>query len=384
MQHLGLNHADLKVYHRDGLSSSGPVRIRVAICDLEENPIASIVPRVLPGSQVTGDVKRDVTRMLSMQCVDPRNQLDLDPNSRSDGTLFLDRIIKIYYSVWVDGLDRWVTAQPFTGVPWKLSRDGAIVTIEAHGKERLALRPVWNPFSREAGQKKIDTLHDFLANRAGEGRFDFPKLDVKLPHPFSVARHQLMWPHAKQLASSMDRQLFYPGNGRCTVRALPGHPVVTFRRGDGGQIVDEINIDTEVADFANTALVQGRKNLNPGIAQLKPSHPLSASHLERNGVPGRIAVFSHNDHIRNEDEADRRAARRLDRQDQATVSYSYSVVPYPHLDELDMVAAEQEDGTVIRHRLTTWSLPLSTEGSAPMTIGYTRRLSAARREIRKR
>ena len=382
MQHLGLNHAQLRAYHRT-LASSHPIRIRIALCDLEEKPLASVVPRVL-GGQVTCDIKREVTRMLSMQFLDPRNQLDLDPRSRADGTLMLDRILKIYYSVWVDDLDRWVTAQPFTGVPWKPTRDGSLVTIEAHGKERLALRPTWTPFSREAGTKKIDVLHDFLARRAGEGRFDFPAIDARLPHDFAVAREQIMWPRAKRLARSMDRQLFYPGTGRCTLRTPPGHPVVTFRRGDGGQLLSEPQIDTEVGDFANTAMVEGRHKLEPAIAQLKPWHPLSPHNLQRNGVPGVIAVFDKNDHIRNNAEADRRAVRMLDHQDQATISYSYSIVPHPHLDELDLAEFEEADGNITRHRLTQWALPLTTDGSPAMTIGYTRRLTAARGEIRKR
>jgi hypothetical protein len=383
MQHLGLNHADLRLYHA-ALRSSHPIRVRVALCDLEEKPVASIVPRVLSG-QITVDTTADVTRMLSMELLDPRNQLDLDPNSRSDGSLFLDRIVKVYYSVWVDDLDQWVTAQPFTGVPWKLSRTGAVVTIEAHGKERLLLRPAWNPFSRAAGSKKVNVLEQFLRLRGGEARFDFPKLDTRLPHPFTVARHQIMWKRAKRLTASMDhKQLFYPGTGRCTLRHLPGHPAVTFRRGEGGSLVDEVQIDTEVGDFANSAYVQGRRGLDPGIATLKPYNPLSPSHLARNGVPGVIGVFDHNDHIRTETAAERRAVRLLDHQDQATVSRSYGVLPYPHLDELDLVAVELPDGSTIQHRMTQWALPLATEGSPAMPVGYTRRLTAAKRQIRKR
>jgi hypothetical protein len=381
MQHLGLSHAESRAYGA-ALASAYSLRIRVAFCDLEEKPIASLAPRVLPGSQIDLDTSADVTRMLSMSFLDPRNVLDLDPRSRDAGSLFLDRIVKVYYSVWVDALGRWVTAQPFTGLPWKLTRDGAVVTIEAHGKERLAMRPCWRPFTRGAGKAKIDVLEDFMRQRVGEARIDFPAMaKPQLPKPWSVARQQIMWPRARQLAHSMDKQLFYDGRGVATVRHLPGHPVRTFRRGDGGSLVTELQIDSEVADFANTGMVTGRKQLQPGIAQLKPPHPLAPGNLARNGVPGVIAVFAANDHIRNNTEADNQAVRLLDHQTTSEVSYSYSVLPDPRLDELDMVAVERLDGSLYMHRVTKATLPLDGEA---MTMGYHRRASATRRDIRKR
>ena len=381
MQTLGLNHAEARAYQR-ALASPHSVRIRVAFCDLEEQPIASLAPKVFPGSQVDIDTTRDVTQMLSMQFLDPRNVLDLDPRSRDAGSLFLDRIVKVYHSVWVDELDRWVTAQRFTGLPWNLTRDGAVVTIQAHGKERLALRPCWAPFHRGPGVSKVDALHDFLALRAGEGRFDFPALaKPKLPKDWSVGREQIIWPRAKQLARSMDRHLYYPGTGICTLRHLPGKPVRIFRRGDGGTLTAELHLDTEPGDFANTSMVTGRKSLEPGIAELKPHHPLSAHNLERNGVPGRIAIFDHNDHVRNEDELDNRAARRLDRQTISEASYSYKALLDPRLDELDMVGVERADGSIYEHRLTKATMPL--DGDA-MTVGYHRRSTLARPTIRKR
>jgi hypothetical protein len=381
MQHLGLSHAESRAYQA-ALATSHSVRIRVAFCDLEERPIASLTPKVLPGSQVDIDTTGEVTRMLSMQFLDPRNVLDLDPRSRDAGSLFLDRIVKVYHSAWVDDLNRWVTAQPFTGLAWKPVREGAVVTLTAHGKERLALRPCWRPFHRDAGVPKVDALHDFLRFRAGEGRFDFPALvKPKLPKDWSVGREQIMWTSGKQLAHSMDRQVYYPGTGICTLRTLPGNPVRVFRRGDGGTLTGELHIDPDIADFANTSMVIGRKHVTPGIAELKPHHPLSAANLERNGVPGKIAIFAHNDHIRNEDEADQAAVRRLDRQTVQEVAYSYTALLDPRLDELDMVAAERADGSLYEHRITRLTMPL--DGDA-MTVGFHRRSTLARHTIRSR
>jgi hypothetical protein len=385
MQTLGLTHAEARSYQA-ALASSHSVRIRVAFCDLDQRPIASLPVKVLPGSQVDIDTTggpTSVTRMLSMQFLDPRNVLDLDPRSRDAGSIYLDRIIKVYHSIWVDDLGRWVTARPFTGVPFgRITRDGAVVSVQAHGKERLALRPTWKPFHRNPGYSKIRAIRDLLAYRAGEAFFDFPsKNRPHLPHGWSVGREQIMWPVAKHAASSLDRQLFYPGNGVCTLRTLPGKPVRIFRRGNGGTLVQELTIDSEVDDFANTALVTGRKGIEPGLATLRQHHPLSAQSLARGGVDGTMAVFAHNDHIRNAPELDRRAVRLLDRQNVQEVSYSYAALMDPRLDELDMVAAERADGSLYEHRLTKASLPL--DGGA-MTIGYHRRSTLARHEIRKR
>lgn len=381
MDRMGLTTAQLQAYHR-ALCAPHSVRIMVSLCDLDEKPREAITPVVLSG-QVTYDVTSEVSRMLSMQFLDPRHQLNVDTEQPSDGALFLDRIVKVYYSVWVEQLGRHVTCQVFTGVPWKLTREGALVTVEAHGKERFALRPTWRAFHRAKGDNTVQVLEEYLRNRAGETRFAFPKVPANLGRPFTVGRQEIMWERAQKLAQSVNRQLFYDGRGRCVLRRAPERPVLAFRAGPGGSMVDDLAIDTEVSDFINAALVKGKKKLDP-VAVTLDKTPLSPKQLTRGGVPGVIAAFEDNAQLKTRAQMRRRGQAMLERRGQTSVNVSYAVLPFPHLDENDMVRAVTVDGRAFTHRMRNWALPLATDGSEPMTVGYDRRLMPARGRIRRR
>lgn len=381
---MSLNASELKAYHR-ALCKPHSVRVEVAILTLEERPIESITPLVLTG-QVTYDTTAAVTRMLSLEFLDPHHTLNVDTDTPSDGALFLDRLVRVTYTIWVEELARFVGCRVFTGVPWKLARNGAVVTVEAHGKERLALRPAWRTFHRSKGARKQTVLRALLADRAGEGHFKFGDDAVpgKLATRFTVGRKQLVWPRAKKLADSMNRQLYYDGRGACTLRRLPGVPLVTFKPGDDGALLSPVAVDTDVTDFINTVHFKGKKNVPPVVRKLRAANPASPHRLARNGVPGVIATFVENSQVKVRARAVRKADEALDRQGREVVSHTYDVLPFPHLDELDMVRVVTDSGATIRHRLTEWALPLSTEGAPPMTVGYTKRLTPNRARIRKR
>jgi hypothetical protein len=392
MQRMGLTNVGLQAYHR-ALCRPHSIRVMVSLCDLEENPLESITPVIVDG-QVTYDVDAEVTRMLSLQLLDPHHDLNIDTRRPTDGALFLDRIVKVYYSIWVEELHRRVTCQVFTGVPWNLSRSGPLVTIEAHGKERLALRAAWRTFHRAKGANTAQTIRALLRERAGEDRFGgaFDTHNGRLGRPFNVARSQITWDRARKLANAIDRQLYYPGNGRCTLRKLPDKPLLTLSADPASvdnpahmmAIVEDIVPDTNVEDFVNAVLVKGKKKTDPVVVKLDDRHPLSAQRLARNGVPGVIGVFEENSQLNTRAKQRRRGANLLDRRGQTTVNVSYGTLPLPHLEENDPVRVITPDGVAFTHRMRQWALPLATEGAPPMTVGYTRRLTPARRRIRRR
>jgi len=381
MQRMGLTGAELKTYH-EALRSSHPIRISLAVLDLEENQLASITPAFVSGQVTVNAHSRETTRVLSAQFWDPGDDLDLDSSNQSDGALFIDRMMRVYYSVWVDALGRWVTAKPFTGPIWHLHREGGMVTVEAHGKERIALRPAWKPFHESRGTAKAAAIRALMVDRTGEARFAFPSSSPALPGPFNVGREQIVWHRATHLARSMDRHLFYDGRGVLHLRNFPDRPMLTFAAGNGGSIISPVGVDTDPTDFVNTVQVKGRQKLEPVVAKLANRNPMSAKKLTRNGVPGVIARFEQNDHIRSDSEETARADRVLAHAGKEVVTYTYDVVPHPHLDELDVVRALTSEGSV-RHHLAQWVLPLTTEGNPPMTVGYTKRLTPNRRAIRR-
>lgn len=379
MDRMGLNNTELKAYKR-ALAAPHPLRVSVTLCNLDEDPLESITPIVLSG-QVTVDATAEVSRMLEMEFLDPHHDLNVDTARPSDGAIAFDRIIKVYYSIWVDELDRWVTCQVFTGWAPKLSRDGAVIRVEAYGKEKLLQRPAWRTFHRGKDANRVNTLRAFLRERSGEERFDFPEgTKDTLGDPFDVGRTQIIWPRARHLRGN--RQLFYTGRGLCTLRKLPSSPVMTFRPGDGGLLLPGLQVDTDAEGLKNTAHVKGKKHLDPVVVQIKRG-PVSPRRLSRNDVPGVFAVFESNPHYKTKKQMHERGERILDKQSREVVTPSYNIIPVPNLHELDMVKVVDLKGTPIRHRMVKWALPLVAEGAPPMTVNYTRRLVPRRAKIRR-
>lgn len=378
MRRMGLSNAELKAYHR-ALARPHALRISVTLTNLDEDPLESITPVVLSG-QVTVDATAEVSRMLQMEFLDPKHSLNIDTRNPTDGALFIDRFIKVYYSIWVDELDRWVTCQVFTGWPQKLSRDGAIVRVEAYGKEKFVQRPTWRTFHRGKDARRVHTLKALLRERGGESRFDFPEDKKRLGSPFNASRTQDMWQRARSLRGN--RQLFYPGTGVCTLRRPPKEPVMTFRPGNGGLLLDAPQVDTDADGFRNTAHIKGKKELDPVVAQVGKKHPGSPRRLKRGDVLGVFAVFESNEHFKTRKQMTDRGNRVVNKQSANAVSPSYNIIPVPHLDELDMVKVVTLKGIPIRHRMMKWALPLTTEGAPPMTVNYVRRLAPRRAKIR--
>jgi hypothetical protein len=63
---------------------------------------------------------------------------------------------------------------------------------------------------------------------------------------------------------------------------------------------------------------------------------------------------------------------------------TFDSLPIPHLDEHDLVRVETPKGDVVTFRLQQFTLPLTTEGAPPMTVGYLRKTVPNRKRIRRR
>lgn len=386
MRTLGLTNADRPAYH-DALRASHTRRVDVGLTDLDGNTLAPLGGRLLDG-QVLVDMDADVTRVASLSLLDPDHTLNFDTDSPDDGAMFLDRMLRITYRVRV--AEDWVDAPIFVGPVTKLDRAGDVVEVEAQGKEALATGDAWRPFTITKGTPKVIAIRRIMRERAGESEFSLPDLRAKLPESVSLGRYSEPWAAARKIADSMDRQLFYTGEGRLELRRMPARPVWTFRDGTGGDVVSGVSVSHNAERVRNAVVVtggkpKGRKDRVRAQAVAPSGHALSPQRLGRtNGqgefVPRYLVERVDDSGIRSQSEANTKARRMLTDLLREEVSVQFDTLPIPHLDAGDLVRVEA-DGIATDFRLRQFSIPLGS-GDAGMSIGYLRKTKIRRGRIR--
>lgn len=375
MDRLGLHPTDLRAYQQ-ALTFTHERRIRVHIFDLNMTLMRSLTPQVLDG-QVTCDTTAEVSRILTLTFLDPSQSLAFEPDSPGPA-LWRNRIVRVIYSVRVPALGDWIDCPVFTGPLWDFSRQGAQVSITAHGMERLALGQAWNHKVYPAKSKRTDAIEDILG-RVGEDCHALPNLAFKFPQQFSVAKMDQPWKRAQHIAHSMNRYLMYDGRGTLHLRHFNDRPVFTFDR----ELLSPPTFTRSKDPIINTVEVTGAK---PKGAKRRvravsvATGWMSPDSLGRGSNGLRLAEQVQNDHIRSTKEARDVADRRLKHHEQQRVTVAFDSLPIPHLEEHDRVAVTSTGVGEVRLRMAQWTIPLGGgDGSAaPMTVGSVRRTTQGR------
>jgi hypothetical protein len=370
---LGLSSASLRALNAT-LTAHHEIRVRASVLTLSGTTTADVSSMLVDG-QVNVDASADVTRTASLSLLDPSRSLSIDSNSPADAALFMDRMIRLTYEVAVAG--QWVAIPVFTGPITKLSRSGAVLSVEASGKEILARSAAWRPLNLRKGTPKTTAIRLILSERAGETTFSIPTLTSRLPTALSLASTDIPWVVARRIANSLGRQLYYDGEGVCRLRTVPGVPVFTFT---GAALVGPIQLSYSPAT-ANAVQVIGATPKGSKVpvsysAVAAASHPLSPWALGRNGVPRYLPNVIQDSNIRSTAEAKVVATNTLAQSLLEAVDASFDSVPIPHLDPSDVVAAYTDEGHVT-FRLGSFSLPLGV--GSPMSVGYHRNVSPKHR-----
>lgn len=374
----GLTHSEYRAWLR-ALRSTHERRIVVEVLNLDGDLLSHITPEVLDG-QVMVDVTQDPTRILDLTFLDPSRSIQFEPDSPGDAPLHRKRMIRVIYCVRVPELERWVDCEVFTGVIWDFDRNGAVVSIVAHGKERQAMGNKWKPVTYRKKEKKTGVIKDLMAE-CGETRLGgVPDLSVTLPERLTLTRMDPIWPRVKKIAASMDRQIFYDGRGLLIMRRPPSRPVFTFGERD---LLSEVQINRDPEGVFNIfevvgAKPKGSKKRVRAVEKLPGPHPLSTQSLARNGQPHYLAKREENRQIKTVAEARKRAERMRDDASRVIVEYLFDSLPFPHLDENDLVRVICAEGT-LQLRMARFSIPLGWEGAPPMTVGYVKRTMRAHR-----
>ncbi|MEU3599897.1 hypothetical protein ABZ714_14395 [Streptomyces sp. NPDC006798] len=341
--------------------------------------MSDLSDRLIAG-QVNVDASADISRNCTMQLLDPNRTLTFETDSPDDAAIYMDRMIRVIYSVKVPQMNAWVDIPVFCGPVVSMDRDDDIINIEAQGKEVLAKGAAWRTFTRKKNTNKVNLVRDILKELSGEDKFDFAELAYKIPADYSLGRESIPWDTAKSLTQSMARQLFYDGRGYCRMRSLPGTPVFTFSSGDGGTVLTSPKVSYDSSEAKNTILVKGgvpKGAKSPVSASVSAAftHPLSPFRLGRNGVPRYLLEVIQDDAIRTVSEAQALADKRLEENLLQTVEVSFDVMPIPYLEPEDLVRINTEEFSAT-FRLREFTIPLIA-GEA-MSVNYTKRTSLGR------
>jgi hypothetical protein len=389
MNLCGLTHSDFNTYILCLRDWAYTLVIEADVLDMNGHEQYTLTPYVIDG-QVDVDITREPTRILSLTVLDPNQNLGFDSNSAADGAIFLDRIIRVSYRVYVPALGAHVTCPVFTGPIRAFERSGVEVYLTAYGMEELAQGQLWEPLTLVKGTRKTDAIRTIMG-RAGETQYSMPDLTARLPANLSLARTAIPWTVAQSVASGMNMQLYYNGSGGLVLRDYPGKPLFGINSSDteDGRYSDvtgdiQATIDLTQGSWYNVfevtgATPKGSKTQIRAVVEAPPTSQLNPSALGHNGVPLRRVSSVSNGSLRTVAEATAYGQRLVDDQVRQIVKVTGDIKPFPFLEEGDLLQINMRDGAT-QFRLAQFTLPL-TAGNA-MSIGYQRRVTMNRRKAR--
>lgn len=382
---LRLTAEQYKVYRRT-LTESCEIKVTVQILTNDHGLVMTLPDHALLDGQVDGEaVTRDgsnigVSRRASLELLDAGYSLGLDSNSPSDGALYVDRMIRIIYSVHCPAPLGWVDCHVFTGPVTAVRRDRDVISVECQGKEYFGLGQAYRTVTYKS--TKIDALKRLLTRSGATSKYwVLPNSKAKLSAPMAVTRESVPWALAFKIGESFGKWLYYDGFGVARMRSMTTKPVLTLREGDGGLLVDPPQIEYSTDELKNVALVRGGKPKGSkkqvsATAIAGSTHPLSPYRIGTSAYPKFLLQIEENEYIRTTKAAQTRANNLLKQHLAETVSATANTLPIPDLEPWDYVTITTANASVTV-KVGKFSLPLKV--GADMSIGYDRRVTTPRR-----
>jgi hypothetical protein len=385
---MGLTHCEQQNVLVKAFARTHRIRQTVQIRDLDHNLVRDVSDRLLDGQVDVDSSNTTATRTASVTLFDPGNDIGFDQDNPARGIVSPKYLLRLKRGIYVDEWADWFDINVGTLVVTKPTRAGAVLTLEAQGKESLARKPATKQLLLPASMRKVDAITTVM-HTIGETRFRIEPSSAKLGKDFVLSTDSTPWDACKKIAKSMNRQLFYDATGFVVLRSKPTSPVFTFRYGNGGTILDDPQFSYDDGEFFNEVWATGGtpKGKNAPLikkARVDSSHPL---YTKRDGifVPSRFDVSD--DSLTTPDQVQQLADDTLARVVLDSQTATWDSLPVWHLEEGDPVRLtdaldDHGNGDTFSETVTLRSM------SIPLTVGaqsngYTRQVSRSRSKIKK-
>ena len=363
--------------------------VSVQLLDLSHNYLADVSLKLL-GGQVSIDAQaEEYTRALSMELLDPKQELVLDGDAPEDGSIYYTRMFRVVYSVLSPDRSERFDIPIFCGPVTKAARNGPVIACEAVGKDKLSMSAVWRTKKYTKGMKKETVIRKILVDLGGEAskRIDIVnrKSDPVLGGDgMTVNRNTTAWKAVKKVAKSMGgAQAFYDGRGTVRVRDTPATVAHVFTDRKDLLSYPQVSYDAEAVVNAVdvTGAKVGKKEHKHTLhyrAVAPRRNALSPWSMGRNGKPRYLPEYLEDGELKTMGAVRSLARRRLKQALIESVDVQFECLPMPHLEEMDLCRVESKrwSGTFRLHKMT---IPLTADGRA--TVGYLRQVTPNRRQI---
>lgn len=375
MIRLNLSSSERRAYH-NALKHSRSVKCAVTLHNRNENEIASLtVPESwVLGGQVDVDVNTFPRRQLDLTVLDPKRKLVLDADAPSELSIFASTFVSVERMDWVEDLGGYVSCPVFWGPVTRFARNHPEITIEAGGKEMLALAPYLLLAGHNLNKGlKVTTGIRRVLNAVGETRYQMPSVSKELTHKMTIPRWSEPWLIAEKLARVADRKIFYDGRGKVRLEHRNKQSVWSFLPGEESMLLSVPDVSYEFTAFRNYVdgtggIPRKGKTKAHAISTLKASNPLSPAALARNGVPRfAVEVFEESQILRN-GPLQEMTDLRLKRLAEVGIDAQFDALPVPQLEEWDWVTTQGSEGNVVV-QMKRWTIPLGNES---MPVGQNR------------
>ena len=380
MYPTGLNASEQRSYITS-LMEPHRIQVRAYVLDLNHRTVDTIT-NTLSDGQV--DVE-GLTRSASLTLLDPALALPFDSADPDTGSLYMDRMIRIWYGVYSERLPKWVWVPLITGPITAFSRDGAYANITLSDKSSLHSRSAWRTIAYKKGTRKSEVLRSLLRDVGGETHLDLNHTTAKTSGPVTLTSQTNLWEFATSCARWWGAQsLAYDGMGTCRLLTLNANSVFTFWKGDAdhrGTLKTNPKITYGGEEVVNIVRVTGgtpkgaKKPLTYQIAAPN-GHPLSPYRLGMGGKPRYLGKEIEDTNLTKMADVQALAKRELSEGLINSTQMDFETLPVPCLEPWDVVTVLTDRYTA-RQRMHKYSIPLKADGA--MTVGRTGRVSKWRR-----
>lgn len=317
-------------------------------------------------------------RTATVHIYDPHKRIQPDKAQKRSGLPPFAEYISIEAGVWVGApVDDWVDCPLFDGQILEVEREGDVVIFTCESRDGGHVAPSTFPrgFSVRRHTRVHEAIRRILRHR-GETRFDFPSSSRRLPRDRSWKAGHAPKRACRQLARSINRQLYVRGDGTWRLRARPKKPVWKFKEGRDALVVGNPSERWSRADTRNFVIARGRGRRKRKDGQDRPirarvqlpdRHYLSSQSLSEGKRP--LVHELEASHIHKRGPLIERAKEELRRVAKLEQTIAFDAMPVYHLEDLDLVALDYGgvDGWI---PLQAMRIPLN--GSGRMSVNFER------------